>query len=592
MNANSARTGSPHAAWLRALERIAPISAGTGPTLTAYLSELATRLGPHPALVSERESFSYADLAERASRFSGWARQQGIGRGEAVCLLMPNRAEYAAAWLGLSGVGVVVALLNTNLAGDALLHAIGAASPRHIIVDAALEAVLAGVRGSLPTSAQIWTHGESRLWPRIDREMERARPAAPDGEVRLADPALLIYTSGTTGLPKAARVSHRRVMEWSCWFAGMLDAQPQDRMYDCLPMYHSVGGVVALGAMLTAGGSVLIRERFSASRFWDDVIDGDCTLFQYIGELCRYLTETAPHPRETAHRLRLCCGNGLRGDVWEVFQQRFRIPRILEFYAATEANLSLYNCEGRPGAIGRVPPFLAHRFPIALIRIDVETGEPLRAPDGLCMRCSDNQPGEALGLIGGWDHSHGRAFEGYTDEAASERKILRDVLAPGDAWFRTGDLMRRDKAGFFYFLDRLGDTFRWKGENVSTEEVATALRACKQISDAVVYGVAVPGADGRAGMAAITLGAPLDFDALHLELRERLPDYARPLFLRICSQIAATGTFKPVRSELAREGFDPAYVADALYFNDRAARCFVKLDAAMHDRIVSGTIRL
>ena len=592
MSEKPARTGSPHAAWLRALERIAPFATQAGPTLPAYFSEIARQFGPRPALVSPSEAYSYASLDERVARYGGWAAEQGLGRGEAVCLLMPNRPEYAAIWLGVSGAGGVAALLNTNLTGDGLLHAIGAASPRHIIVDASLEAAVAAVRDRLPQRVKVWTHGESRLWPRLDREIERAHPAAPLGETRLSDPALLIYTSGTTGLPKAARVSHRRVIEWSCWFAGMLDARPEDRMYDCLPMYHSVGGVVALGAMLTTGGSVLIRERFSASRFWDDIVEGDCTLFQYIGELCRYLVESTPHPRETTHRLRLCSGNGLRGDVWEAFQQRFRIPRILEFYASTEGNLSLYNCEGRPGAIGRIPPFLAHRFPIALTRTDIETGEPVRGPDGLCMRCDENEPGEALGRIGGADRGHGRPFEGYTDQAASERKILRDVLAPGDAWFRTGDLMRRDRAGFYYFVDRLGDTFRWKGENVSTEEVATALRACKGITDAVVYGVSVPGTEGRAGMAAIIAHEPPDFATLHRELTEKLPTYARPVFLRICAQISTTGTFKPVKSDLARQGFDPTVVADALYFNDRSAGCFIALDEALHNRIMSGAVQL
>lgn len=592
MSETRARTGSSHAAWLRALQHLAPLASNAGPTLPAYLADIARRFGPRPALVSDQESFSYAVLAERVSRYSAWAIEQGLGRGEAVCLLMPNRPEYAAIWLGLAGAGGVGALLNTNLTGDALLHAIGAASPRHIIVDASLEPRLAALTDRLAPRVQVWTHGKSQLWPRLDHAIERVTPRTAIDEIQLSDPALLIYTSGTTGLPKAARVSHRRIMEWSRWFAGMLDTRPEDRMYDCLPMYHSIGGVVAIGAMLTEGGSVLIRERFSARRFWDDVADGDCTLFQYIGELCRYLVESKPHPQETAHRLRLCSGNGLRGDVWEAFQRRFQIPQILEFYASTEGNISLYNCDGKPGAIGRIPPFLAHRFPIVLIRTDIGSGEPVRGPDGLCIRCRENEPGEALGRIGGTDRGEGRVFEGYTDEAASERKILRDVLAPGDAWFRTGDLMRRDQAGFYYFVDRLGDTFRWKGENVSTEEVAAALRACKCISDAAVYGVAVPGMEGRAGMAAVSLNGPLDLTMLHRELDNTLPNYAQPRFLRIRAEIATTATFKPVKGELTEQGFDPARVADPLYFNDRSAGCFVVLDAALHARIVSGAVPL
>jgi fatty-acyl-CoA synthase len=408
----------------------------------------------------------------------------------------------------------------------------------------------------------------------------------------LADRALHIYTSGTTGLPKAANISHRRIAEWSCWFAGLLDARPDDRMYNCLPMYHSTGGVVAIGAMLVSGASVMIRPRFSAARFWDEVADWDCTLFQYIGELCRYLVNSPPHPREKAHKLRLCCGNGLRGDVWETFEQRFQIPRILEFYASTEGNVSLYNCQGRPGAIGHVPAFLAHRFPIALLRGDPLTGEPVRGADGLCIRCGCDEVGEAVGRIHGAEAAPGRTFEGYTDAAASEAKIVHDVLTRGDAWFRTGDLMRRDSAGFYFFVDRLGDTFRWKGENVATEEVAAVLHACPGVTGVAVYGVKVPETEGRAGMAALAVDAAFDLAAFRRHIEARLPDYARPIFLRVGASVAATGTFKPATAELAREGFDPNRVADALYVHDREQATFVPLDQVLYARLCRGKLRL
>ena len=213
------------------------------------------------------------------------------------------------------------------------------------------------------------------------------------------DRALYIYTSGTTGLPKAANVSHARLMQWSHWFAGMMETGPSDRLYNCLPMYHSVGGIVATGAVLAAGGSVVIRENFSASQFWNDVVQWDCTLFQYIGELCRYLLHTAENPVETEHQIRMCCGNGLRPDIWNSFKTRFRIPRILEFYAATEGNVSMFNVEGKPGAIGRIPSYLAHRFPAALVQFDVEKEEPVRNEQGFCVRTAPNETGEAIGRI-------------------------------------------------------------------------------------------------------------------------------------------------------------------------------------------------
>jgi fatty-acyl-CoA synthase len=363
-------------------------------------------------------------------------------------------------------------------------------------------------------------------------------------------------------------------------------------MYDCLPMYHSVGGVVATGAVLVRGGSVLIRDKFSAQHFWDDVVGGDCTLFQYIGELCRYLVNAPKHPRERAHRLRLSCGNGLRADIWDKFQKRFAVPRILEFYAATEGNFSLYNVEGKVGAIGRVPSFLAHRFPLALVKFDAATAAPERDGDGFCRRCATGEVGEAIGRIRDNSASPGGTFEGYSSAEQSEQKILRDVFERGDAWYRTGDLMRKDPGGFFYFVDRIGDTFRWKGENVSTLEVAVALTEFPGIMEADVYGVAVPGADGAAGMAAIVSRGELDFGKFREHLARRLPSYARPVFIRITDHMALTGTFKHAKADLVREGFDPAATDDPIYVDDAAARAYVRVDAALYRRIQAGKLRL
>ena len=255
--------------------------------------------------------------------------------------------------------------------------------------------------------------------------------------------------------------------------------------------------------MLAAGGSLVLRERFSASQFWSDISRWDCTAFQYIGELCRYLLHQPHSENETAHRLRLACGNGLSGSVWEAFQQRFQIPQILEFYAATEGGISLFNVQGKPGAIGHIPSYLTHRFAPALVAFDVDKGEPIRNENGFCIRCGVNEPGEAVGKLQMDPASVGSRFEGYTREAETEKKLLRNVFAEGDAWVRTGDLMRQDEKGFFYFVDRIGDTFRWKGENVATSEVAQELCAFDGVLHASVYGVTIHGTEGRAGMAAI-----------------------------------------------------------------------------------------
>jgi len=357
-------------------------------------------------------------------------------------------------------------------------------------------------------------------------------------------------------------------------------------------MYHSVGGVQAPGAMLVAGGSVAIREKFSASEFWCDVVRWDCTIFQYIGELCRYLLHAAPTAEETKHRIRLACGNGLAAQVWEAFQERFRIPRILEFYAATEGNVSLFNVHGRQGAMGHVPAYLAHRFAPALVRFDVEMDEPMRGEDGFCVRCGVNEVGEALGKVRDDAASVGSRFDGYTTQQDSEKRILRDVFERGDAWFRTGDLMRRDEKGFYYFVDRVGDTFRRKGENVATSEVAAALCGFAGVRHANVYGVAVPGIEGRVGMAAVVVEDDFDLTRLRRYLESQLPAYARPLFLRISAEAETTGTFKYSKTELVRQGYDPAACGDAIYFDLTEAEAFVPLDEELYDRIQSGGVRV
>jgi len=588
-------SSSPAKAWLRALERTAPIAANPARTLPAMLDALAAAHGDAPALVSDAESLSYRALAARANRYARWALAQGLAKGETVGLLMPNRPDYMAAWLGISRIGGVVALLNTNLTGQALAHCIDIVAPRHIIVASELAEAFASAQPHLTSRPARWAHGAAAVYfARIDRDLLRHADGPLDAterrDVTIDDRALYIYTSGTTGLPKAANISHARVMTWSHWFAGLMDARPDDRMYDCLPLYHSVGGVVATGALLVAGGSVVIREKFSARGFWDDVARHDCTLVQYIGELARYLVNAPPHPRETSHRIRLACGNGLRADVWERFTRRFAIPHIVEFYAATEGNLSLYNVEDKPGAIGRVPSFLAHRFPAAIVKFDVARGEPLRDTDGRCIRCAADEVGEAIGRIE--DAAPGARFDGYTDAQASERKILRDVFKPGDAWFRTGDLMRKDAQGYFYFVDRIGDTFRWKGENVSTAEVAEAIARGPGVLDATAYGVEIPGADGRAGMAALVVDEGFDLAALRRHLEGSLPAYARPVFLRVRTELDTTATFKHQKNELVGAGYDPTTTGDVIYFNDVQRGAFVRLDRALFEAIQSGNVRV
>jgi fatty-acyl-CoA synthase len=588
-----ARHDAPNASWVRALEMTARVTRNPLLTLSAVIDGYAQNAGDATALICDGGHVSYRALSASADQYARWALGQQMSKGETVALLMLNQPEFIAIWLGVTKVGCTVALINTNLSGPSLAHCIDIVKPTHVIVDARLLISLSGARPHLKTDAKIWQHGDGRSdFPRIEKSLVKVSCGAlVSRRPHLDDTALYIYTSGTTGLPKAAKVSHRRVMLWSYWLAGMMNTQPTDRMYDCLPMYHSIGGVAAPGAVLVAGGSVVIRERFSARSFWDDVITWDCTLFQYIGELCRYLVNSAPVPRETQHRLRICCGNGLRVDVWEEFQRRFQIPRILEFYAATEGNVSLYNAEGMPGAIGRVPLFLAHRFPLRLVKIDPDTGQPARDERGLCVTCGVNEVGEAFGRISRSASEPGSRFEGYTSRVESQKKVLHDVAEPGDAWFRSGDLMRKDASGYYYFVDRLGDTFRWKGENVASTEVAQAITTFPGIREATVYGVTIPGHEGRAGMAAVATDGDVELAALRQHISERLPSYARPRFLRIVGAIEVTSTFKHMKSDLVRQGYDPAAVSDKIYLDHPERGAFVPIDTALFDCIQARTLR-
>jgi fatty-acyl-CoA synthase len=591
------RRGKPSAAksWLKAIELTSRIDANPDRLFADVVEDWAEREPDRPSLISDIEAFTYRTLAERINRYARWALSAGIRKGDTVCLLMSSRPDYLAAWLGITRVGGVVALINTRLVGASLSHCINVADAGHIVLAADLVDVFETAVPHLKRAPKIWIHGDNTNSAGIDTVLD-AMEASPLSAterrgVSIDDRALLIYTSGTTGMPKAASVSHRRILNWGGWFAGLTDASMDDRLYDCLPVYHSVGGIVAPCSMLSAGASVVIADKFSGSHFWQDIARWDCTLFQYIGELCRYLLQGPVCEFETSHRLRLACGNGLRGDIWQAFQARFAVPQILEFYAATEGNFSLFNVEGKPGAIGRIPPLLAHRFPAAIIRLDAELGMPVRNQDGLCIPCVSGEVGEAVGRIGSAGEGGGR-FEGYTDAAETEKKILRDVLAPDDAWFRTGDLMTRDEGGYFHFVDRVGDTFRWKGENVATSEVNQAVMDYPGVVDATTYGVKIPGADGRAGMVAVVSGAGFDLAGLQSHLARRLPAYACPVFVRLCAVLDITETFKQKKQELVREGFDPRLMKDAVFFRDATSGVYSSVDANAYVRILDGSIRL
>ena len=534
------------------------------------------------------QTMSYAQMDARANRYAHWALSTGIGRGDCVALLMENRPDFICAWLGLFKVGAQVALINTNLQGASLAHSIQISGARHAVVGAELADHFR--EAPFETAPTPWIEGEGGNLTAVLATMPDISPGKQHrAGITLKDRAFFIYTSGTTGMPKAANFSHMRMLFMMSGFVGALRPNEHDRIYDPLPLYHSTGGVCAVGLAFFAGGALILKRKFSVHEFWDDIHKYDATMFEYIGELCRYLLNAPPSPQDRGHKIRAITGNGLRPEIWPEFQSRFAIPRIVEFYGSTEGNVSMLNYDGTVGAVGRVPDYLEWLLPSRVIRFDVESEMPVRGPDGLCIECEPDEVGET---VGGISARPGRGFEGYSNKADSEKKILRDVFRKGDAWFRTGDLMRRDGHGYFYFVDRVGDTFRWKGENVSTGEVGEALAAVPGILEANVYGVSVPGVDGRAGMASLVVTGDLVLDDLPVRLKARLAHYAWPIFLRLAPHIVVTGTFKQRKVDLVREGFNPAAVSDPLYVLDLDSDKYERLTPERYAGIVAGQVKL
>jgi fatty-acyl-CoA synthase len=577
---------------MRTLKRVRSIAPDSANLVCDDLEAAVDQWRDRRAITFEGRTITYAEMDAIANRYAHWAKGQGLRRGQTVALFLPNRIEYLAIWYGLTKIGVISALINNNLAGAALSHCLDISGATHAIVDAETAPVFEAVKDHLAKHMVQWTLGEARGDQRdLVKALKSCSSLRPDRAGRedlfARDTALYIYTSGTTGLPKAARISHMRAQLFMRAFAGATNAKETDRVYITLPLYHATGGLCGMGAALLAGASVMLRGKFSASQFWPEVKAEACTLFVYIGELGRYLVNQPEGPFDRDHKLRMAFGNGLRPDVWETLKTRFGLPEVLEFYGSTEGNVSMFNFDGRIGAIGRVPFYVRKQFNIRLVSFDVETETVAR---GICGLCREAEPGEVGQCIGRIADDARDAFGGYAEKGASEQKVLRDVFEAGDAWFLTGDLMRQDEDGYFYFVDRIGDTFRWKGENVSTSEVADLLSAIPGIKEATVYGVKVGDRDGRAGMASIVTEPAFDLKDLAARVDADIPAYARPVFVRLQSEIEVTGTFKHRKIDLVTEGFDPAKVKQPVYV--RTPKGYQKITKTVFEKIMAGGMKL
>lgn len=517
---------------------------GEDVSLVKQLLENAAH-APHAlALEMDDERLTWSDFADRTSRYAHALSRAGVRRGDVVALLGHNSPSYLAVMLGIARIGATAALVNSRLEGQPLSHAVLASKARVAVVEAALaERVRArdDLSGAL---SRVFTFRPGDL----DDEAARAPSAAFPREVVPCDSDFVyIYTSGTTGLPKPVRVTHARVVLIGALAGnGLFRFGEGDKLYIVMPLYHSSALWLGFSAAMMTQTPIALRESFSARAFWGDVRRYRATATLYIGELCRYLMNSPPSPFDKEHTLRIMVGNGLRADLWKPFVDRFGVREIREFYGATEAPGAIVNLTGKVGSVGRMPG--RRLSPLKIVRYDVETGTHPRDARGVCIECGPREVGELVVTLSERPISALAEFRGYTDAAATQKKIVRDVVVPGDRAFRSGDLLYYDEDDFFYFVDRIGDTFRFKGENVSTAEVADVLSRAPGIKHVAVVGVELPGVDGRAGFAAVECEA---FDAESFwKTAQELPDYAQPRLVRRVASLDTTATFKIQKTEL------------------------------------------
>jgi fatty-acyl-CoA synthase len=569
--------------------------AGAGGFRTSgyVMREQAERIPDRILLRFEDEAVSYGAYNQGVNRYADVLCRAGVQRGSAVAIMMENSPDFLMAEGAMAKLGSIGALINTQLRGAALTHVLRASTAAVVVADAACWPALrelGPIEGVVVYAQAPPESLHDTPFRSLTEALDAARTAEPDiPKVTVGDVMMYIYTSGTTGYPKPTIIRHARFTMGGESLRIILDLGEGDCSYAPTPLYHGYSNFVGFAPAMHAGTAFASRRKFSASHFIDDVQRHGVTHFMYVGELCRYLLRQPRSPRDRAHRIRLATGPGLRPDIWEAFTERFGIERVIETYGQTEANLSLMNRRGRVGSVGRSAPFTHGQ--LKLVRVDYERQQPLRGPDGFLSEC---RPGEVGELISQISAQSTMSFDGYVNRKDNEQKILRDCFVAGDQYVRTGDLLRRDRASYYYFVDRMGDTFRWKGENVATAEVAELLNGAPGVSETAVYGVRVPNSDGRVGMALVVLAPDVPFNpaAYYAYAEKTLPAYARPQFVRIAPAMDVTGTLKHVKSRLQQEAYDPALISDPLYFRDDTAHTYVPLDAELKRRIDAGELQL
>ena len=566
-------------------------------TMADRLEHQAREQGERPFLIYGEQTLSYAEVDARANQMAHTLYANGLRAGDVCALAMENRPEFFCAWFGLVKLGVVVAFINNQVHGRPLLHALQTTDAKALLIG---EECLANVQATdgfpnLPCwlirdAENPWTGPLPKgIDGHFDTRLEKA-PRTPfprdiRADIDAQTTTLLIFTSGTTGLPKAARYSHMRWMSSGDAMEVTLPATRDDVFYCCLPLYHGAAATSVTSTALKAGAAIVVRRKFSVREFWKDVARHQITIFQYIGEICRYLLNQPVRQGEREHSLRCMLGAGLSADSWQRWLDRFGPIQVFEGWGATEANAAIINVDNYLGSCGRVPDW--NKTNVRLVRYDVENDCHPRDENGFYQVCEVGEVGEVMGFIVDHPDIGGGRFEGYTSAEATESKIRRNVFRDGDAYWSSGDLLRVDADGYCYFIDRIGDTYRWKSENVSTLEVANALGDLPGLELINIYGVQVPGHEGRAGMAAVLMqeGRAFDPQALFALTEQRLPRYAAPVFVRVTQAADLTASYKLRKVDLQRQGYCPDRCSDPLFIRDEQAGTYVPYSAQVLARV-------
>jgi fatty-acyl-CoA synthase len=546
------------------------------------LQQLAKKQPTALALAFENQRYTWRQMNARANQYAAFFKKQGVRSGDVVALMMDNRPDYLFCVMGLNRIGAITSLINTNLKGDALEHALQACGSTRLFLGTEHIPTFEDSPCAKNSDLKVWLHapaGQETSQDCVNKSIDGCSPRTTDYRYtpRGEDVYCYIYTSGTTGLPKAAVIRNQRMLGANVFFGHLVhQSTPGSLIYVPLPLYHSNAMLLGFGSSLATGAAIGLRQKFSASGFWPDVQNFRATSFVYIGELCRYLLNTPSVPQERGHELQVAVGNGLRPDIWEEFQERFEIPTIREFYGSTEGNAPAINFSGKPGMIGRLAPSMV------VVQCDPTSGEIHRDARGHAKAVNAGESGLLLGKI-----SKLTTFEGYVDKKATAKKLEHDLFKSGDRYFNTGDLVKLHEGRWLSFEDRLGDTFRWKGENVSTTQVAETLNGAQGVLESNVYGVAVEKTEGKAGMVALTTNDDFDIKKFAHFVKDELAAYQRPVFVRIIQGgMRVTGTFKHQKTDYRKEGFNPKLVQDPLYY--LSAGNYLPVDAKAYKAIHQG----